>query len=339
MMKNIEKIKTFLSSIRKPREGTVVVRKGESTQFYFTVMFKDQKLFIGLVKSSAKSYELIEDLTVDVDQHVVDKQYVRDTEMLSKILYDLINLISIENKLQDDIDAPIILLLDALNFSIVQLANKNTFNGLTTIRESLLKNSKSDIYDMSPFIESDTVFDIFAYEGINSEKINLQFTSKKYINSWADTLRKSGKRVAFLGSYNIPILLELMRIEKKEFLLFDIGTSKSKVFHVDNLRNITEYPFPYGYQQFIREGSIDEVKLIKQITSRIQSDRLSGKIVNELIYISGLTNFEDTRMNSRQYKLLSTLLKKELARCKKNDKISMPEVNFRIISLLTRELL
>jgi hypothetical protein len=338
-MKILEKSKTFLSSIKELRERSATIKKGEKSQFYFTVIYKDQKLFIGLVKSTVKSYDLIDDLTIDVEQVVVDKQYVRDTESLAKILYDLINLLTIENNLQDDLDIPIILLLDSVNFSIMQYTNKSNFSGLTSVKDSLLKNNKNDIYNLSPYIESDTVFDIFAYEGINNDKMNIQFTSKKHISSWVDTLRKIEKKIAFIGSSNIPILLELMKIEEQEFFLFDVGTSKSKIFYIDKQKSITEYPFPYGYQQFIREGSIDGERLIKQITTRIKDDLLSEKNGNELIYISGLTNSEDPKLNSKRYKWLATLFKKELTRCKKNAKISMPEVNFRIISILTKELL
>ena len=96
-----------------------------------------------------------------------------------------------------------------------------------------------------------------------------------YITSWIDTLRKVNKKVAYIGSCNIPILLDLMRNEKKGFLLFDVGKSKSKIFVVDNQQNVLEYPFPYGFQQFMREGVLDETRLIKQFTSRLNSDFVS----------------------------------------------------------------
>ena len=131
---------------------------------------------------------------------------------------ELTNLLSIENNIKEDLDIPIILLLDSINFSIMQFDNKNTFNGLTTIRESLVENHKEEVFRLSPFIESDTLLDIFAYEGIDRNKINIQFTSKMYITSWIDTLRKVNKKVAYIGSCNIPILLDLMRNEKKGFL-------------------------------------------------------------------------------------------------------------------------
>ena len=78
---------------------------------------------------------------------------------------ELTNLLSIENNIKEDLDIPIILLLDSINFSIMQFDNKNTFNGLTTIRESLVENHKEEVFRLSPFIESDTLLDIFAYEG------------------------------------------------------------------------------------------------------------------------------------------------------------------------------
>ena len=173
----------------------------------------------------------------------------------------------------------------------MQLDNKNTFNGLTTIRESLIENHKEDVFRLSPFIESDTLFDIFAYEGINNEKINIQYTSKRYITSWVETLRKINKKVAYIGSCNIPILLDLMSKEKKGFLLFDIGKSKSKIFVVDNQQNILEHPFPYGFQQFMREGVVDETRLIKQFTSRLNSDFIGGN--NTMLLIVGITNKYD----------------------------------------------
>lgn len=337
-MKYIDKFKNHFSLLSTSRIQRTGKGNNKKVQFYFTVIFKDQQLFIGLVKSSSNSQDLIDDLVLDVDQLVVDRQFVRDTARLSKMLEDLINLLSIENNLKNDMDVPVMLLLDSVNFSIMQLTIKNTFRGLTTIRNSLLENSKDEVYSMSPFIETDTVFDILSYEGIKDDKVNIQFTSKKYINSWVETLRKTGKKVAYIGSCNIPILLKLMNIEKKGFLLFDIGQSKSKIFDVDNNKNVFEYPFPYGYQQFVRNGNVDGERLIKQFNSRVESEFLSERDDREVIYVSGLTKLENLNANGKRYKCITGLLKKELARCKKNDKISMSRTNFRTICLLTEDL-
>ena len=337
-MKYIDNFKDYLSSLSASRIKNNGKRNNKKVQFYFTVIFKDQQLFIGLVKSSSNSQDLIDDLVLDVDQLVVDRQFVRDTARLSKMLEDLINLLSIENNLKNDIDVPVILLLDSVNFSIMQLTIKNTFRGLTTIRDSLLENSKDEVYSMSPFIETDTVFDILSYEGIKDDKVNIQFTSKKYINSWVETLRKIGRKVAYIGSCNIPILLKLMNIEKKGFLLFEIGQSKSKIFDIDSNKNVLEYPFPYGYQQFVRDGNVDGERLIKQVNSRVESEFLSERDNREVIYVSGLTKLENLNANGKRYKCITGLLKKELARCKKNDKISMSRTNFRTICFLAEDL-
>ena len=335
----IKNIKTILAKLKKAKTVKTNGRRREQIQFYFIVIYKDQKLSIGLIGSSNRSHDLVDDLIIDIKQLIVDKQYVRDTEKLSNMIEELTNLLSIENNIREDSDIPVILLLDSVNFSIMQLDNKNTFNGLTTIRESLIENHKEDVFRLSPFIESDTLFDIFAYEGINNEKINIQYTSKRYITSWIETLRKINKKVAYIGSCNIPILLDLMSKEKKGFLLFDIGKSKSKIFVVDNQQNILEHPFPYGFQQFMREGVVDETRLIKQFTSRLNSDFTSGGNNYDVVYVAGITKINTTNLNGKQYKCLTTIHKKELARCKKNDKITMTEENFRTICILTKELL
>ena len=152
-------------------------------------------------------------------------------------------------------------------------------------------------------------------------------------------MRKVNKKVAYIGSCNIPILLDLMRNEKKGFLLFDVGKSKSKIFVVDNQQNVLEYPFPYGFQQFMREGVLDETRLIKQFTSRLNSDFVSEGNNKDVIYVAGINKMNTTSLNGKQYKCLTTLHKRELARCKRNDKITMTEESFRTICILTKELL
>ena len=101
-MKYIDNFKDYLSALSASRIKNNGKGNNKKVQFYFTVIFKDQQLFIGLVKSTSNSQDLIDDLVLDVDQLVVDRQFVRDTARLSKMLEDLINLLSIENNLKNN---------------------------------------------------------------------------------------------------------------------------------------------------------------------------------------------------------------------------------------------
>ena len=124
----------------------------------------------------------------------------------------------------------------------------------------------------------------------------------------------------------------------QNFSLSNFDQLFQKIFDIDSNKNVLEYPFPYGYQQFVRDGNVDGERLIKQVNSRVESEFLSERDNREVIYVSGLTKLENLNANGKRYKCITGLLKKELARCKKNDKISMSRTNFRTICFLTEDL-
>ena len=89
----IKNIKTILAKLKKAKSVKTNGPRREQIQFYFIVIFKDQKLSISLISSSNRSHDLVDDLIIDIKQLVVDKQYVRDTEKLSNIIDELTNLL------------------------------------------------------------------------------------------------------------------------------------------------------------------------------------------------------------------------------------------------------
>ena len=91
------KIVRHFSQVLKDKNVKTNSQRGELFNF-ICGNFQNQKLSISLVGSSKKSYELIDDLIIDINQLVVDRQY--GTRKLSNMIDELTNLLSIENNIK-----------------------------------------------------------------------------------------------------------------------------------------------------------------------------------------------------------------------------------------------
>ena len=298
-------------------------------QYYTGVIFKDQLLSVGLIQRGDKSWKLIDNITVEIKQLVVDSQNVRDTKALSKTIKELSDLLVFENGKENEGEIPIILLLDSAKFNFAQLRYESEVTGLTTIKESILSKHKSDIYDKSPYIENDTVFDIFSYNEFKNSIINLQFGSKKYVKSWVETIRDIEKKIAYIGSCNLPHLLTLLQAEKGIFMFYEIGKFKSKIYKVDEYQNIEEYPFPYGYQQFKQGEVVDSRKLLDQIDSRVKAENICRGRNDITTYFAGIPSLKSKDATKNKRTPITGLFKKELEYYGKSDNETFTEEMFK----------
>ena len=264
-------------------------------QPFFVIGFSDQTLYTLLIQCSPTKLSVLNHITLQIPVMTVGKEGVLSPTALSEQIKDIVEVFSHENSNRLIKDIPIILILEGSQFMISSFSFEDSYSVLCGER-SLTHAEERCISDTSPYIATDSIFRLFSLCNLEGRQpdaplqTNVLFSRKTYIESWINTIRMLSLPLAYIGPPSTPQLMYLNNLNHLYTLHVDVQRLSSRISVLSPNNNLTGYPFPYGYSQFLDlSGNTFNLDLLSlRIRKALVQESLPEDIASAPIYFNGL---------------------------------------------------
>ena len=150
-------------------------KKGDNSQTFVVIIYRDQDLYIYLVRDSAKSFNILNFIKLKIASLVVGQDQVLRVNELAEMISDAIEVFTHESNIGISIDElPTIIMLEPNKFEIGYISLDGTLT-YSEIVEELNDNAIYEIFAKSPYIQNDTSYETFTVADSldNDNKVNI----------------------------------------------------------------------------------------------------------------------------------------------------------------------
>lgn len=264
----------------------------EKSQTFIVIAYRDQELCIYLAEYSPKQFTVLNFINLKIPSLVIGEDQVLRTNELAEIISDAIEVFAFENKIGSSLnEIPAIVLLEPSKFDIDCINLRETERYSEAISQ-IDDQAMYKIFEKSPFIQDDTSFEIFtiAEEFYKLNKINIMYSSKKFLKSWSNVVEAVGVKTAYIGSASSPLLMDLAESNNCPCILLDMQKLNSKIYCINGKKDpiIIELKLPYGYMQFTSGGnSFSYERLKARIMATIKQQDVPSLFSEAKVFIFG----------------------------------------------------
>ena len=193
-------------------------------------------------------------VVLDIPTTVVTDRGVANTSELSELLSDVINIFAYEAKFENPELVPAVSILEPSQFFVDSFLFNNPSKTLTN-KDLLDSQELAKLLKRSPYLESETIYQLFSLKpsqfiSSRPELVNVIYTNKSFLDSWADVFRISTVKLAYLGPSSVPVISHLAKRSKAPFVFVDTQCTSSRIYATSKAQQITDVKFAYGYSQF-----------------------------------------------------------------------------------------
>ena len=283
----------------------------DQSQLFIAIAFRDQSLYIYLVSDSTRQFTVIDFMELKIPSLVIGQDQVLRTEELAETISDAVEVFSHEYNARRSLDdIPALILLEPCKFDIgcVNLSEKLT--NYSEAKKQINDKAKYEVFAQSPFIQDDTAYEPFTISNNidNITKLNIMYTSERFLRSWSNVVEAVGLKMAYIGSSSSPLLLNLAEANNQPCIMIDVQRLASRIYCINGkVDPIIELKFPYGYMQFMSEGNIYSFERMRaRLQTTIKQSDIPSHFQGAKVYISGLPDsIEPTKLEAKNIEKIS----------------------------------
>ena len=241
------------------------------------IFYGDHNLtFVSLIINLKNKINIIGVTEIPIPGKVIGDYLVEDTNELSNIALDSINLLELN-------DSPLLIVLSTSFFNI------HTFKA-SDLKQISLSDSK--VQSKSPYLPANTLVDFMRMSDkqISNSLIRTIYTKKDLIESWTDTLQIIDLPIIGLipaAPYVFDAIAEKMNQEK--IILIDIESTTTSLLIGTKLADLTSHKLPFGYSLYLtndlKTGSKDYFSRLRNSVDLILKETKNKNPIN--IYVMG----------------------------------------------------
>ena len=271
--------------------------RGMHSQTFLVIIYRDQELYIYLVRDTTKSLAILNFIKLRVASLVIGTDQVLRINELAETISDVIEVFIHESNAGRSInELPTIVMLEPSKFDIGYVnLDATTYSEAV---EDLDDKTMYDIFAKSPYIQDDTLYEPFTVSNDFGDggKLNIMYSSKRFLTSWANVVEEIGLKMAYIGSSSSPILLDIAEKYNNPYILLDMQRLSSKIYCINGSKEpIIELKFPYGYMQFISsENSVSCERLRVRLFATIKQSNVPSVFKTAKVILTGLPSSVQT---------------------------------------------
>lgn len=258
-------------------QGSLALNKSSALQRYYVFAYRDQQMFCYLLREKSGVVIVENYAMLDIPTTVVTDRGVANTSELSELLSDVINIFAHESKFENPELVPAVIILEPSQFFVDSFLFNNPSKTLEN--QNLLDSQElAKLLKKSPYLENETIYQLFSlrpsrFISNRPELLNVMYTNKPFLDSWADVFKISRLKLAYLGPSSVPVVSHLAKRSKLPFVFVDTQCTSSRIYVTSEAQQITDTKFAYGHSQF-------QSKADNQYNHNRFADQLTRKIYN-----------------------------------------------------------
>jgi len=302
-MKNIIDARIWKSKLKS--KSSQLLNSNGAIQRYYVFAYRDQQMFCYLLSNKGSLIRIENFITLDIATTVVTERGVADTKELAEILSDVVEVFAHEGKLENPELVPVISILEPSQFTVDCCTFENPSK--TFENKNLLDTQElSSLIKKSPYLASETIYELFSLDSslfISKipSNINVMYTCKPFLDSWAEVLRLSRLKLAYIGPSSLPVISYLAKKNRDNFIFVDVQCTSSRIFTCSAKQQIVESKFAYGYSQFSSKANVSyDINMFdRQLSRKISALFGSNSEQNIKIFYDGLPRNPATETSQR----------------------------------------